>query len=457
MNIKYCLRNVTTIFLLFLLSCKKLVEVEAPINQLVTETVFKDSADATAAVVGMYTSMMQFSTTVNFASGAITIYSGLAGDELQTTSTNAAVMNFHANAVSPENSLNYDLWRYAYEIIYQANACIEGLSASESLKTSVKNQLLGEAKIIRAFFYFNLVNLYGGVPLVTTINYKKNAVMPRNSIDEVYEQIVRDLKDAESTLSSGYVTSGRLRPNRFTANAFLARVYLFQKQWVNAELEATKVINAGIYNLETDLSNVFLKTSKESIWQMPPLQSPLGLAECRQFVPLGTAIPVYPITEFLRNSFENSDQRKLKWLSTRISNGFTYYIPFKYKLRTSSTADEHYIILRLAEQYLIRAEAKTYQNDLGNAIADINTIRRRAGLTDTTASSQLNILSLIAHERHIELFCEWGHRWYDLKRTETISSVLAINKPAWQSTDALFPIPFNEIQLNPYLIQNPGY
>lgn len=434
-----------------------MIEVDAPKNQLVTSTVFKDSADATAAVVGMYTSIMQFSTTINFANGAITIYSGLASDELQTTSTTAAVLNFYNNTISPENSLNNELWRYAYEIIYQANACVEGLSASKTLKPAVKNQLLGEAKFIRAFFYFNLVNLYGDVPLITTIDYKKNAVMPRSSIHDVYQQMINDLKDAEGNLSAGYVTAGRNRPNKFTANALHARVYLYRKQWQEADAEATKVINAGAYALETDLNNVFVKSSRESIWQMPPLQAPLGLAECRQFIPLGSATPVYPVTESLRNSFSNDDQRKQQWLSSRVVNGITYHVPFKYKLRTSATADEHYVVFRLAEQYLIRAEAKAQLNDIAAALNDLNVVRSRSGLGNVSTNSKDVLLALIATERQLEMFCEWGHRWYDLKRTGAVSSVLSVAKSSWQDSDALFPVPFNETQLNPFLTQNPGY
>lgn len=434
-----------------------MIEVDAPKNQLVTTTVFRDSADATAAVVGMYTSIMQFSTTINFASGAITIYSGLASDELQTTSTNTAILNFYTNTISPENSLNNELWRYAYEIIYQANACVEGLSASENLKSSVKKQLLGEAKFIRAFFFFNLVNLYGDIPLTTTIDYKINAMMPRSNLNEVYQQIINDLKDAEANLSAGYVTAGKNRPNKFTANALLARVYLYRKQWSEAETEATKIINAGSYALETDLNNVFVKSSRESIWQMPPLQAPLGLAECRQFIPLGSATPVYPITESLWNAFANNDLRKQQWLSLRVVNGINYHVPFKYKLRTSATADEHYVIFRLAEQYLIRAEAKAQQNDLTAALNDLNAVKARSGLTNASTISKDALLALIASERQLELFCEWGHRWYDLKRTGAVSSVLSVVKPSWQDSDALFPVPFNETQLNPFLTQNPGY
>jgi hypothetical protein len=139
--------------------------------------------------------------------------------------------------------------------------------------------------------------------------------------------------------------------------------------------------------------------------------------------------------------------------------GTTYYFPYKYKIRTGYTPlNEYYTVLRLAEQYLIRAEARVYINDFAGAKADINTIRTRAGLSNTSASDKASLLLAIEQERRIELFVEWGHRWLDLKRTGRASAILAPLKGAdWQSTDILWPIPQSQINTNPSLIQNPGY
>lgn len=116
------------------------------------------------------------------------------------------------------------------------------------------------------------------------------------------------------------------------------------------------------------------------------------------------------------------------------------------------------MVFRLAEQYLIRAEARAQQGDATGAKADINAIRNRAGLPDTDADGQASILAAIEHERRIEFFTEWGHRWFDLKRTGRADAVLSPIKPNWQSTDVLFPIPLQEIENNPNLLpQNAGY
>ncbi|MBC7851372.1 MAG: RagB/SusD family nutrient uptake outer membrane protein, partial [Chitinophagaceae bacterium] len=110
-----------------------------------------------------------------------------------------------------------------------------------------------------------------------------------------------------------------------------------------------------------------------------------------------------------------------------------------------------------AEQYLIRAEARAKLNDLTGAISDLNTIRNRAGLANTIAVSQQNILNAIAEERRTELFGEWGHRWFDLKRTGKINEVMNALKANWKATDALWPIPIDQLKANPALVQNPGY
>jgi len=117
--------------------------------------------------------------------------------------------------------------------------------------------------------------------------------------------------------------------------------------------------------------------------------------------------------------------------------------------------------LRLAEQYLIRAEAMAQQNKIPEAAADLNVIRSRAGLPNTTAATQSAMLAAILQERKAELFTEWGHRWLDLKRTNTVDSVMSVVAPqkggTWQSIQKYYPIPQSELNADPNLVQTPGY
>lgn len=158
------------------------------------------------------------------------------------------------------------------------------------------------------------------------------------------------------------------------------------------------------------------------------------------------------------NSFEPGDLRKINWTKSRVFSGQTLFYPYKYKVRTGSTLQEYYVVFRLAEIYLTRSEARVMTSNLQGAKDDLNIIRQRAGLPITPASTASDIQLAIEQERRIEYLCEWGHRWFDLKRTNRANTVIGSQKPlTWQPTDALWPIPQSQINLNPSLTQNPGY
>jgi hypothetical protein len=142
-------------------------------------------------------------------------------------------------------------------------------------------------------------------------------------------------------------------------------------------------------------------------------------------------------------------------------NGVYEYFPSKYKIKSGTPLKEYSMVIRLAEIYLIRAEARAQQNNLSGAIDDLNTIRWRAGLGGTLFTTKAGILAAIQKERRIELFSEWGQRWLDLKRSASVDSVMAnqtqIKGNTWTSTQQLYPIPLAEISANPNLVQNSGY
>jgi hypothetical protein len=315
--------------------------------------------------------------------------------------------------------------------------------------------------MVRAFLYFNLVNLYGDVPLVTTTDYHKNEVLSRSSSEKVYASIISDLTEAQSLLRPGYPSDNHMRPNLFTASSLLAKVFLFQGKWDLAEKWASEVINSGLYSLEPDLNEVFLNTSKEAIWKLSPVISGFETWEGFYFVPVSSSVmPRYALTNNLLSAFETTDNRKINWLNSNTVNSIQYFYPYKYKLGYDGLSEpqENFVVFRLAELYLIRAEARAKQNNIAGALDDLNKIRSRAGLNDFTPIDQTALLTAIVHERQVELFCEWGNRWLDLKRLGLAGPVLSIVKgPIWQNTDALYPIPQTEISKNQSLIQNPGY
>lgn len=442
------------------LSCKKFVEIPPPKNQLVNSAVFADSTNATAAVLGIYISMMQ-SVGLGMPSGGLTLYPGLSADELLPSANSNDEKEFYNNSILPGNSTNSDLWRGAYSLIYNANACLEGLASGNNISASCKNQLIGETKFVRAFLYFNLINLYGSVPLVTSTDYHKNQVLGREPAEDIYNGIISDLKEAQTLLSPAYPSLNRLRPNQYTVTALLSKVYLFRKNWDLSEQAATQIINSGVYKLETNLNNVFLASSNEAIWKLSPVFPGVETWEGYYFVPTSSSIiPKYVISNSLLSAFETGDQRKDNWLKSNTVNGQPYYYPYKYKLGYdgASVPKENYMVFRLAEQYLIRAEARVRQGNVNGALQDLNLIRSRAGLPDFTNTDQNVLLAAIQHERQVELFCEWANRWFDLKRTNNADAVLGSVKGSnWQATDMLYPIPQAEISKNPFLTQNAGY
>jgi hypothetical protein len=440
-------------------SCKKFVDIPAPVDQIVSPLPFDNDATAIATVTGIYSEMMR--TSSQFSSSAVTLYVGMAADELYYYSPSSRD-EFIYNTITEVNHPNLTTWFWqpAYKYIYTANLVIDQLNRSENLTVKVKQMLLGEARLIRAFCYFNLVNLFGDVPLILTPDYRINASLARTSITEVYGQITADLIEAKDLLTENYPTAERVRPNKWTAAALLSRVYLYKGDWLAAENESGSIINSGLYKLEADLNKVFLKSSTEAIWQLKPVNPSMNTWEGNAILPAtANSLPTYLVRNELINAFEPADQRKASWLKTRVFQGQTLYYPYKYKVYgNNAPLTEYYTIFRLAEQYLIRAEARLMQNKLDDALKDLNVIRGRAGIPSLSLASSNKLLEATMQERRIELMAEWGHRWFDLKRTGKVNEVLAALKPAtWQPTDVLWPIPNNQILLNRSLSQNPGY
>lgn len=479
--------------------CKKWVDVPDPINSITSNQVFSNDTQATYALNGLYAQMIGNEGALNVTNGGTTIYGGLSGGELVPNAGTDDVdgYQFYTNKVLVNNSTSASVfWTTTYKTIYTANSILEGVAASTSagLTDSTRKELTGEAKLARAFCYFYLTNFFADVPLVLTIDFKKTALMPRTPQKMVYEQIVADLLDAQNLISAKYPdpSGQKIRPNKMAATALLARVYLYLKDWKNAEAQAAAVIGSGQYSL-TDLKDVFLKNSAEAIWQLqfnakagtkslwepnqllpitawsslPPESQELFLDP--EFFPLIMQyyVPAYFMTDHAAGIFEEGDQRKAIWTDFTPSpnvapyNGRLYRYPTKYAAPPADNppAGYNYIMLRLGEQYLIRAEALAQQGKTDLAAEDLSKIRKRAGLANTTAASAPELLTAIAKERERELFAEWGHRFLDLKRRGEATQFLGAipEKQPFNPGQLLYPLPPMELRNDPNLIQNPGY
>jgi hypothetical protein len=450
---------------LILTGCNKLIEIGTPKNQLVTESVFKDTISVEAAVIGMYSKLANYNPGTDIGT-ATSLFNGLSADEGYYY-PGTFYDDFKNNALTPIVFYIDGYWSNLYNVIYTANSVLEGTSAS-SLPDAYKNRVMGEAKFIRAVCYFYLVNEYGAVPLVLTTNVSVSNVQARDNVNTVYDQIEKDLTDAQTMLPADLRFYGgiRTRATTWAAGALLARVYLFSGKWSQANATASTVIgNPGLFSINPDATKAFLANNQEGLLQfinaIPSSWMAINLG-----VSAAALTPNFVLSDSLYAAFETNDVRKANWVGIKVYGGKNYPYPAKYRYINSVGAVEYAQLLRMAEQYLIRAEARTQLGQFTDAAADLDVVRKRAGLGNTTANDKPTLIAAIEQECRMEFFCEWGHRWLDLKRWPGIvntsvtraDEVLGKEKGAqWQSTDVLYPIPQSARNVNVNLTQNSGY
>lgn len=440
---------------LLLYSCTKSLEIAAAKNQVEQGDVFNTTALATSAVLGAYSTLSTVHTRIKYIS--------LYADEYGYTSITDDIIQFRDSKVIPDALENIELWRDLFSVIYQANAVLEGIAQSPAIPAGDKATLGAEAKFLRAYSYFYLINLYGSIPLVLSTDVNENRTARQRPKSDVYAQISKDLLEAKSALPPEYNGTGKVRANKWAASALLARTYLYQQKWLEAERESSAIINSGLYTPLNKPEEVFLADSREAIFQLWVVNG--FLSDAPMWIPPSVSVlPTYPLTDALYGAFDNADGRKVRWISSSkvVNLGIekTYHYLLKYKNSMENMAAPEYIMtLRSAEQYLICAESQIHLGKNAEAIAHLNVIRERAtGLMPLSSSlGREKCLEAMMKERQTELFGEWCHRFFDLKRTAKIDQVMESSKPTWTSYAKLLPIPKSEITFNPNLTQNEGY
>jgi hypothetical protein len=379
-------------------------------------------------------------------------------------------------------------WAYLYSTIGKTNSVINNVMAvpDASLTTERRNEILGEASFIRAFMYFQAVQLWGDVPLqlkdIRTISIEilpeiyPQLFPPRAPKDSVYNQIIRDLKTAlkyvkPTAVHKGYVTTGAV-------NAMLAKVYAtIEPHDYNKVLQYCNDVIAGPYSLLASYDYLWdnlHENSSESIFEInyngTITDGNWGASMFRGMDWKKFDIPSNDLVKAFDDEGDNIRKNSSiiflnvsgKWSDANWPQ--TNY-PFvnKYRIFTSGSP-QNYIFLRLADIILLKAEALNELDDLAGAATQVNLIRNRVSLSNTTASTKEEMRLAIEKERRLELAFE-GLRWYDLKRTgraiEVINNAigpdglvfgynLTENKLVW-------PIPQAELDKNTYLVQNTGY
>lgn len=390
------------------------------------------------------------------------------------------------------NRYPYNKYINCYSGIAKANAVLQRIDGA-MINAATKSNLKGQAEFLRAFYYFELVQYFGGVPLhLTEAASVAETALARATAADVYKQILVDATDAAALLPRTQAVKGQATQG--SAKMLLGYVYMTLKQYADAEKVLKEVTTLG-YSLLPDYASIFDPANKnhaESIFEVQYLQGPQGVQSnfAYQFAPGVTDtknitgqtgnsqnlgdwnIP----TDDLIAAYEPGDKRKAASIANSYVNpaGATVAQPFVIKYlhphAQFNNTNDNWPVYRYADALLLLAECLTEQNKPAEVIPLLNQVRARAGLAAITATTQATLRDAIAKERRVELAFE-NHRWLDLVRTgqaipvltafgakqKQIRSYLTTDTYNVTANRLLFPIPQDELLINKLLTQNPGY
>lgn len=475
-----------------IISCDDFLDLQ-PISDETSANGYDTASQIEAALVGSYES---FQSAEYYVWDNI-LFSDVRADNAYAGGDNPEIFAIDKLEITPTNSRIFKNWSNLYNAIAKANLVIDriGLINDPALTEERRNQIQGEATFLRAYHYFTLVKLWGGVPLVTA--YSTSAVpadvnKPRATVIEVYEQIIKDLELATSLLPDTYGSDSNVNKARATAgaaNALLAKVYA---QKPNPDY--TKVLS-HIALVESSAANYTLISypnlfdgnnynNAESIIEVqylggnegnygPQLLLPPSISgdTWRKFVtPSHNLIDAFAEQNDVVRRNASILNENVQWVDEFWGNAVGSSVPFSYKWKVAGgfNSSNRQYLLRLGDIILLKAEALNELNQLELASTEVNRIRTRVNLPDLTASQKSSkevLRTTILKERRLELFQE-GHRWDDLVRNNAVISTMdnlveidlrsgnPVNYNMTQ-TKILLPIPQQELDRNPALVQNP--
>lgn len=439
------MRKLYILIIIFLSAACDVLDVK-PYDGTEADVTFKNKADIEKGILGSYAPFQYLS----YYGRGFMIFSDLAADNLENPvdGTASDYREIDNNDMLSTNGGASGIWGSAYEGINNANNVIAQVPNMTDMTEDEQKVALGELYFIRALNHFNLMVYFGDVPVKLTPTLSTADINPpRESKEVVYQQIVEDLELAALNLPE---SSSKIRASKYAAIALLARVHLYMEAYDEAIERATEVIDDGGYTLLEDYDAIFTDGSAETIFEIDfTVLARNRIAEYNFPKSLNGRREVAPTTAIL-GAYESGDERYAA------SIAFEGPLAYAIKYPDLATGAENVIVLRLADMYLIRAEAnaKLGQN-LSDVQDDINEIRSRAELGDTAADTFPELIAAIEQERWIEFAFE-GHRWFDLVRTDRAIDVLP---NVTDINQTLFPIPSSEIltNTNPDMTQNPGY
>lgn len=443
-------------------SCTDVLDPE-PVDLLIDDLVLNEPADVRNVEIGLYNAFR------NILPSTV-----IAGDfTADMLSNNGTFTNFRELGTKQITSANASvaaLWNSIYGTIYIANFILEKLPEVPGVPSTQRQTVTATAHFLRGYAYFIGVYTYGGIPLVTTTSIETNRNIPRSSKEEILDFVLDDYMAALDKLpkfsqipdpsTTGFATDHAVR-------AALARYYLYAEEWALAESYATSVISTNVFRLDTLFSYVVNRDFPlESIFEVgytiqddPGTDNTIGLNNL--FVGRREIIPSNEVVRALDSTRTESGGRfsSITFSSNDLSGSDNGWSVAKYG--TADADNNNVMVFRLAEMYLIRAEARMQQNKVtgpNSAQSDINVLRTRAKAPLVPEVSKTQMQVIIENERRFELAFE-GHRWYDLVRTGRVTEVMSNFSANWKSAYERWPIPQREILNNPSLAghQNPGY
>jgi len=463
-------------------SCTKdFIEI-LPVDTITLDLLYKSDKDYQDAVIGIYGIYQdQYQNMYYFGD----IRGDDVWDEL-VKGTPGAVDNF---TLSNDDGLLISTWRNYYKAITRANTLLERIKEADVAVVKNKDRHIAEAEFLRALAYFDLVRIFGDVPLVTkTLSIDEAYKTPREKVDKIYDEIIiKDLLDAEAKLPASYSGADLGRATRGAAKALLGKVYMTRKDFTKAEAKLQEVTTMG-YNLLANWADLWDYTKNERhseyIYDIEYEQGLGGEGSVftNRFTPKVTSmIAFYGIAgsvddqntphQVLFDLFDAKDKRKDITATRGYTDATGKFIPIlissnnmsaytrKYivKIPTANDSPANWKVIRYADVLLMYAEALNENGKTSAALPFLNQIRTRAGVTPYAALSQAEMRDKIVLERRMELAFE-GHRWFDLVRTGQAFPVM--QKYGMKTHNTLWPIPLAQIQLindRALFPQNPGY
>ncbi len=469
-------------FVMLIVSCENILD-ENPPSSISLSSFYQSESDAISGLYGAYSLMY------NVSAGTGINYGELNADNLAISPIVSDA--FAWDEFTYNSDVTGGLWSNCYSGINRSNEVIKYAERID-MNEGTKADIIAEAKALRAFYYFQLVRTMGGVPLYEepTVGFE-NIYAPRATEDEIYNVITRDLTDAATELEE---TSPAGRINANIASALLARVYLYRGDYQNALTYAQKVINSGKYDLFNDYATIFKPENDngiEHIWQLQYLSGEINNGIPGNFGPRGIAGPyknsfwantivgggVAPSPEFVaenpqsyRRSATIADRYKhidgVSGIITmeQVYGGiFPYYICKFDDREAELQSGENFTIMRYADVLLMAAEALNEVDPADDQkYVWINRIRERArngvetDLPDLAGLTQEQFRTAVLDERRFELAFE-GQRAWDLKRRGLFLQTMRAQGKTVEDYMLLFPIPDEQIKLNPNLEQNTGW